>query len=263
MWRERLWPALVELVFPSRCVFCRRWGSPFCRQCQAEATPVGEAVCVRCGQAMTERCLCPDCRRTPAGPLRGIRGVVFYGSPVSFAIHALKYRGMKELARPLAGYLIAYLQTHPLPFDGLVPVPLHPEREAARGFNQSALLAREVGRALRLPVHEGVIVRSRATPPQVHLHRQQRLENVKDAFAATRPGALTGGRFLLVDDVCTTGATLQAAAQALHEAGAGEIWALAVARAHPKPEPEPWQAGLGPAEVFIAWATMGMMDDKR
>jgi adenine/guanine phosphoribosyltransferase-like PRPP-binding protein len=79
---------------------------------------------------------------------------------------------------------------------------------------------------------------------------------VKNAFAATMPGALNGGRFLLVDDVCTTGATLQAAAQALHEAGAGEVWALAVARARPKPEPEPWQVGLGPAEVFITWAAM-------
>jgi ComF family protein len=181
---------------------------------------------------------------------------VFYGHPVSLAIHAFKYRGRKDLARPLAGYLIAYLQTHPLPFDGLVPVPLHPERRAARGFNQSELLAHAVGSALGLPVYEGVIARVRATPPQVHLKRQQRLENVKDAFAATVPGALRGGRFLLIDDVCTTGATLQAAAQALHEAGADEIWALTVARARPHPEPEPWQVGLSPAEVFIAWAAM-------
>lgn len=256
MWRERLWSTLVELVFPSRCVVCRRWGSPFCGRCQAEASPVGEAVCVRCGQAMTERCLCPDCRRTPAGPLRGIRGVVFYGHPVSLTIHAFKYRGRQDLARPLAGYLIAYLQSHSVAFDGLVPVPLHPERQAMRGFNQSELLARAAGSALGLPVYERVIARTRATPPQVHLNRQQRLTNVQDAFAATVPGALKGGRFLLIDDVCTTGATLQAAAQALQEAGADEIWALTVARARPQPEPEPWQMGLSPADVFIAWAAM-------
>ncbi len=256
MWRRRLWSTLVELLFPSRCVICRRWGSSLCGRCQAEATPIGESVCVRCGRPMTERCLCPDCRQTPPGPLRGIRGVVFYGHPVHVAIHAFKYRGRRELARPLAGYLIAYLQSHALPFDGLVPVPLHPERRAARGFNQSELLARVVGSTLGLPVHAGVIERTRATPPQVHLKRQQRLTNVQGAFAATVPGALRGGRFLLIDDVCTTGATLQAAAQALHEAGADEIWALTVARAFPRPEPEPWQVGLSPAEVFIAWAAM-------
>ena len=244
---------LAELIFPARCVYCRRIGAVFCRTCRAQAQPVGDAICVRCGEPTTVRCTCHACQKTPPGPFRAMRGAVFYGSPVAFAIHGLKYRGMTHMALPLASYLSAYLDTHPLAIDYLTPVPLHPERQASRGYNQSELLARAVGRERRLPVRSDLIERTRHTPPQVHLHREQRLQNMKDAFAAPRLGALHGETVLLIDDVCTTGATMRGCAEALRVAGAGDVYALAIARARPPRRPDVWEKGLSPAEVFVAW----------
>ncbi len=253
MMQHRWLSALLDVLFPPRCVSCGRLGTWFCSTCRQQARALDERICVRCGQPMTERCICHHCRHSPPDPLQGIRGALFYGDPVSFAIHALKYRGMPQLARPLAGYLIAYMQAHPLAFDLLVPVPLHAQRLAARGYNQSTLLAQGVGRRLRLPVADDVIMRSRHTPPQVHLNRRQRLQNMQGAFAPRQSGLLQGQRVLLIDDVCTTGATLRHAAVALRAAGAGEIWALTVARAQPPPSPEPWKQGLQAHEVFMMW----------
>lgn len=192
-----------------------------------------------------------------------MRGVVFYGGPVAFAIQHFKYYGRTGLSRPLAAYLIGYLQAHDLTFDYVVPVPLHPERLAFRGYNQSELLADELGRAHRLPIRTDLIHRARHTQPQATLNRHQRVENVRDAFLPTQSGGLKGERILLIDDVCTTGSTLKACAQALHEAGAGDIWALAVARARPKTPPDAWQKGLSPADMFIAWDERGKNGERK
>jgi ComF family protein len=182
-----------------------------------------------------------------------MRGVVFYGGPIAFAIQGFKYQGRTALSRPLGAFLAGYLRSHALRFDLLVPVPLHPDRLALRGYNQSELLALDVAKVSRLPVRTDLIYRARHTQPQATLNRKQRLENVRDAFLPGQAGLLQGERVLLIDDVCTTGSTLKACAQALHQAGAGDIWALAVARARPKTPPEPWQRGLSPAEVFAGW----------
>lgn len=185
-----------------------------------------------------------------------MRGAVFYYGPVIFAIHGLKYGGITRLARPLSAYLIAYLASHPIAFDCLVPVPLHPERQASRGYNQSELLAIQVGKARKLPVRTDLITRTRHTLPQVHLNSRQRQENVRDAFAPIQNGSLHGETVLLIDDVCTTGATLLACATALRTAGAGAVWALTIARAYPKTGPEPWQKGLRPTDIFLTWDSL-------
>ncbi|RME80949.1 MAG: ComF family protein [Caldilineae bacterium] len=244
---------LADLIFPPRCVYCQAVGSHFCRACRREARFVGDSICVRCGQPATTRCTCYRCRHEPAQALLGMRGAVFYGGPLAFAIHAFKYRGITELARPLAGYLIAYLQAHALPFDYLVPVPLHPQREKFRGYNQSLLLAEEVAASCHIPVRSDVIRRIRHTPPQVHLRRRERLLNMQGAFAPVQAGILHGETVLLIDDVCTTGATLRAAAEALRQAGAGDIWGLTIARARPRIELQPWQKGLSATDVFLIW----------
>lgn len=244
---------LVELIYPPRCISCRRLGSHFCHACLTQAEFIGDSICVHCGQATTVRCTCSQCRRSPASPLRGMRGAVFYGGAIPFAIHGLKYRGMRQLAGPLASYQIGYLQAHPIPIDHLVPVPLHADRLVSRGYNQSELLAQAIGKARKLPVRGDLIERTRHTLPQVHLNRQQRLDNVKDAFAPLPGAKLQGETVLLIDDVCTTGATLRGCAEALKQVGAGDVWALAIARARPKREPEPWEKGLMPADIFLAW----------
>jgi ComF family protein len=130
----------------------------------------------------------------------------------------------------MASLLGRYLYGINLPADILIPVPLYPRRKRVRGYNQSALLARELGRHVGLPVEEGALVRERNTPSQAErLSAKERKVNVAGAFGYRGQG-LQGQRVLLIDDVATTGATLDACAQALRQAGAASVWALTFAR---------------------------------
>jgi ComF family protein len=146
-------------------------------------------------------------------------------------VHALKYSYHSTLASPMGELMARYLQEAPLTADVLVPVPLHPHRQRTRGYNQSLLLAREVSRRLGLPMAAGALLRRRDTPPQARAaEADARRRNVAGAFAC-RPGAVAGRRVLLVDDVTTTGATLDACARALlAQGGASSVWALTFAR---------------------------------
>ncbi|MFQ6099724.1 MAG: ComF family protein [Anaerolineae bacterium] len=145
-------------------------------------------------------------------------------------MHRLKYRGRTVLAEPLGGLMAAYWTQHPMSADLVVPVPLHPARLRERGYNQAALLAREMARRTGLVVEEQALIRQRATAPQVELNARQRKENVRDAFRCSG-NSLAGKRVLLIDDVCTTGATLEACAVALYAGGARDVQALTLARA--------------------------------
>ncbi len=248
----RLRPVL-DVVFPPRCVYCGRLGSWLCDACQHETQPVGDSICIRCGNPLTLRGLCQHCRQDPPEPLRGIRGVFFYNGPIAQGIRSLKYHNVRPLAPILARYLVGYIQERPLAFAGLVPVPLHPEKLAARGFNQSELLAAEVSKKLTIPLRSDLVQRIRYTRPQAQLNRHQRLQNVADAFAPVDGVRLHGETLLLIDDVATTGATLRACGRALRQAGAGDIWALTVARAHVNTVLPVDSAGLTAAEAFLLW----------
>ena len=130
----------------------------------------------------------------------------------------------------LGGLLAAYLDTHKLPGETLVPVPLHHRRLRSRGYNQSQLLAKEAGKLLDMPVREGLLKRAKDSPPQVEAHTsEQRRANVDGSFAAS--DEVEGLAVLLVDDVATTGSTLIACAAALKDAGAASVWGLVLARA--------------------------------
>jgi ComF family protein len=127
--------------------------------------------------------------------------------------------------------MVTYWRQHPMPADVVVPVPLHATRLRERGYNQAGLLARELAQQTKLSIDEQTLARERATAPQVELNARQRRENVHDAFRCSSDG-LAGSRVLLVDDVCTTGATLEACAIALRKGGARSVQALTLARAH-------------------------------
>jgi ComF family protein len=148
------------------------------------------------------------------------------------SVNELKFHRQWRLAEPL-GDLLAGATFPLLPaVDVIAPVPLHPTRRRERGFNQAELLARRCGRRLGRPVRADLLARICATPSQVRLSTAERHANVRGAFAA-RPAAaaeVAGRAVLLVDDVCTSGATLTAAAAALHAAGAAAVWGAAVAR---------------------------------
>ena len=160
---------------------------------------------------------------------RGHTSTVPNGGAVRKAIHALKYQGVRAVAPTLGQLLVPFLAQEGLEGDLLVPVPLHPKRERQRGYNQSLLLAQAVGRATGLAVEPRALTRVTSVPSQVSLRAEERCANVAEAFRA-RPESVVGRRILVIDDVCTTGATLEACALALKEAGAVSVWGLALAR---------------------------------
>lgn len=151
-----------------------------------------------------------------------------YDGALRKLIHLFKFEGVRPLARPLGGFLAQALPRERR-FDVIVPMPLHWRRRWRRGFNQSELLAREIGRRWNIPVRK-LVRRKRATAPQAGLTSAQRRKNVQGAFEAARGANLRGMSVLLIDDVLTTGATAGACARALKRAGAAHISLLALAR---------------------------------
>jgi ComF family protein len=150
------------------------------------------------------------------------------------AIHQLKYDSLRALAAPLGelmGQGWEYLAPRGIEIDAIVPVPLHHRRQRERGYNQAALLARVLGQKLGVPVDEGMLARIRHTRPQVGLNVAQRQANLLGAFQHIGSGA-SRKRLLLVDDVCTSGSTLQEAAAALRQGGASKVWAYTLTQAH-------------------------------
>lgn len=219
--------AFLDLLYPPRCAGCGRLGALFCEACQAQVIPVTPPVCMRCGRPDVAGGLCSACRSTPSA-LDGVLSSAVFAPPLRTVIHQFKYRNERALAAPLATRLITAWRDAGLSADLIVPVPLHASRASERGYNQSALLAHGLGSAVGVVVAEDLLVRERATLPQTHLNRRERSQNVSGAFACRRN--LPGMRIVLVDDVCTTGATLEACAKALRTAGAAHVQGLTVAR---------------------------------
>ncbi len=150
-------------------------------------------------------------------------------------IHHLKYDGFRPLARPLGNHLASAVQRlDAASFDLVLPVPLHSKRQRRRGFNQAALLAAELSKACGYRMGAADCVRVRDTRPQMGLRAAERQRNVAGAFEVPRPERLHSRRLLLVDDVITTGATVNACAQTLLDAGAGRVSVVTLARAHPE-----------------------------
>jgi ComF family protein len=172
--------------------------------------------------------LCAGCRASPL-TIDSIRSLTLFDGRIRHAVHAFKYRRVAALAEPLGDALARFWMQTPTPARAIVPVPLHPLRRRERGYNQAELLARRVGRAARLPVYPDALRRVRATAVQMTLDAAQRRANVAEAFECIAP-ELRGAAVLLIDDVCTTGATLDACAVALKAAGAEAVHGLTLAR---------------------------------
>jgi ComF family protein len=230
---HRLAAAGLDLLFPPVCAGCGRLGYLFCPTCAQAVEPVPSPLCARCGKPLAAAAVrCATCRGDPASPLTLSRAAALHTDPLRPAIHAFKYEQQPALAAPLARYLAAVFRLPPWPdlaaqIDAVVPVPLHAQRLAERGYNQSELLAAAFCAQVGLACAPGWLARTRATRQQVGLGPQERRANVADAFCAGDDVA--GRTLLLVDDVCTTGATFRACAAAARAAGARAVYALALA----------------------------------
>jgi competence protein ComFC len=217
----------LDLLYPPQCPGCGRVGVLFCDRCRGlvQAYPAG--VCAYCARPQPAGGLCAACRAI-GSPLDAVYPAAVFTGPIQKAIHAFKYEGVADLAGPLADWLVATWRLRGLEADLIVPVPLHRKREAERGYNQSALLARELSRRLSVPIAPAALVRVVYTLPQVGLTRDERRDNTAGAFRCA--GEVTDLRIVLVDDVCTTGATLAACAAQLKAGGAARVTGLTVAR---------------------------------
>lgn len=172
---------------------------------------------------------CAACVREPR-PWGALRSYGPYGGVLRRLIHLLKYEGMEPLGATL-GRRLAEPAGELAPYDVVAPVPLHRSRRLERGFNQAELLGRGLARAAGGRLEPGLLARRRATQPQAGLTAAERRTNLRGSFYAPRREAVRGRKILLIDDVTTTGATLEACARALQRAGAASVVALTLARA--------------------------------
>ena len=215
---------MLDRLFFEVCPGCAE-ASPagLCGVCRAALARVPDA-CERCGLGRPVAS-CP--RRGRAWHVERVLAPFVYSAPLDGYVHALKYRGARRLGRTLALALVDHLRDAAGDVDALVPVPLHARRLRERGFNQAMEIARTLGRAFERPVLLAGIRRRGAQVTQAGHGAAERLENVAAAFAVERD--LAGARLAIVDDVVTTGATVNALAAALRGAGATrcEVWAVA------------------------------------
>jgi len=218
-----------DLLFPQWCIGCGKEGDFICSSCRRLLPRIMPPLCPRCGKPQPSGILCPGCVSWQA-EIDGIRSPFRFDGIIRQAIHQLKYKNLRALAVPLAKFLQDYLATNPVPGEVLVPVPLHQKRLRERGYNQSSLLAQELGKLSNLPVADNCLIRQKHAPPQARSSSvDDRRSNVADAFAC-RDQRPKDKRVLLIDDVSTSGATLDACAGALKAAGATSVWGLVLAR---------------------------------
>jgi len=242
--------AVVSIVFPAACRICERLLTrasriPICDNCLGSFAPLPEKICVTCGRPLEayplregEVLLCPACK-TGQYEFDRARSYAIYEGALIRAIVLLKFEEMTPLGHWFGERLAELVRRgeEELAADVVVPVPLHRQRQRERGYNQADLIARPLARRLGLPCRPVLLVRTKPRPDKLHLSLEERWSSVRGAFAAKPGSRVDNLRVLLVDDVMTTGATLDACARALRQAGARTVIGLTVARALGNPLP--------------------------
>jgi ComF family protein len=233
-----LFRAVLDFVYPPRCVVCGEWMDSWtvmCAKCAGDLRRVEHPLCPTCGKPFISAPydhLCSVCSQDEQY-FDAQRSAIIYEGQWREAILKFKFNGVTSLAKTLADATKNIFETEfkEIQVDSIVPVPLHPTRLRWRGFNQSLTLARRIAKERGFWIDPYSLVRSRPTTPQVRLTPKQREENVKGAFAVARPNFIDGRNILLIDDVTTTGSTLRECSKVLKKAGASKVYALTVARA--------------------------------
>jgi ComF family protein len=218
----------LDLFFPPWCIGCGRETEYICDACRRQLPFIYPPFCSVCGRPLAVDNTCPGCIG-PQAEIDSIRAPFLFGGVIRQAVHQLKYYNLKAIAPLLASFLHEFLIENPIPGDIFVPVPIHKKRERERGYNQSSLIAHELSRMNGLPLVENCLIRKINTPPQVRTtSAAERQNNIADAFVCV-DRQLEGKHVLLIDDVSTSGATLNACAGALKAAGASSVHGLVIA----------------------------------
>ena len=224
---------ILQLLFPRRCPVCdeivRPYGEKICADCVKKLKLLTPPWCLKCGKRLyDEGELCGDCRRKQHSFVRG-RALYEYGS-VSASIYRMKYGKRQEYAEYFGEEIACYLgdfirQVKP---DGLIPIPLHRKRENRRGYNQAGVLAKTIGRSLNISVYDKLLFRVKNTTPLKKQNPQERQNNLKKAFII-RQNDVKLDTIILVDDIYTTGSTVDEAANVLKKHGVKDIYVITLA----------------------------------
>ena len=230
---KKLKKHFLQLLFPNRCPVCDEivtpYGERICPECMDKLKLLTPPWCMRCGKKLeSEEEFCRDCREKPHLFVRG-RALYEYGS-VAPSVYRMKYGGKQEYAtyfgEQMAGYLGSFIrQIQP---DGIVPIPLHKQRLRKRGYNQAALLARTLGECMDIPVYEKMLVRIKNTKPLKLQNPAERQNNLKKAFIIGENDVKLK-TILIVDDIYTTGSTINEAVQVLKGNGAERVYFVTLA----------------------------------
>lgn len=225
---------VIQLLFPQRCPVCDRivrpYGKKICPECRPKLRVAAAPWCMRCGKKLSgEREFCSDCRRKEHRYDRA-RTLYEYGS-VAPSIYRFKYGGRQEYGEFFGEEMGRYLgdfirRAQP---DAIVPVPLHRSKLKNRGYNQAACLAGALGRTLDLPVEEKLVKRVKNTIPMKRLNPVERQNNLKKAFIIGQNDVKLYDRIILVDDIYTTGTTLDEIAGLLKAHGVSEVYCVTLA----------------------------------
>ena len=223
--------SVLNLVFPELCFGCGEEGSYFCQKCLGQTKKYKSQFCPICRKPTKLGRYCLNCRKDKN--LKGIIvGANFDDRVLQRAIHFFKYESVKNLAGPLANlYPYKILKGLAVPENSLlIPVPTHKSKLKKRGYNQAEILARKLDKNLKIGVEPDILTKLRNTKSQMTLTKSERLVNMKNSFLCTNPKAINGKTIILVDDVCTTGTTLEECARALSLGNPKTIWGTVLAR---------------------------------
>jgi competence protein ComFC len=221
--------AALDLIFPQKCLGCGNEGELICCACQKGLARIHSPICPNCGKPQASGILCPNCINHHSF-IDSVRAPFKFEGLIREAIHQYKYQNLRSLSEIFNLFLKNYWIENSFPVDLVIPVPLHAKRLKERGYNQSYLLAAAFGKVFHLPVLSDELTRIKYFMPQAQTTSvEERRKNLNKAFTC-RDDRVKEKLVLLMDDVCTSGSTLDSCAEALKSAGAKTVRGLVLAR---------------------------------
>jgi ComF family protein len=224
---EKLWENFLDLLFPPHCVNCGEIGNFFCADCSNKILKIKSQTCPFCKKLSKNGKTCPTCHRKYA--LDAVISFGYFKDPaLKEIIHNYKYLKISALAEILSSFLVESITKEGVEFDAVSFAPITKKRESWRGYNQAELLAEKVAKEFNKPLIK--LIKTKETKTQVGLTRKERIKNLESAFRLERPEEVAQKRVLLIDDVVTTGTTLNECALVLKKGGAKAVYGVVIAK---------------------------------